>query len=133
MCARRILHLLAFALILAACGGKVIFDTSGAGSGGSTSSSKSGSTTKSASFSAASGEMCLTTVTVGSGPKGPQTVQGTKCIPKAPTSPCPTPAQAESMIKPDPCHTISSVDDQCQSPVPQECCYDVTEELTCEG
>jgi hypothetical protein len=125
---RTFLAMVAFApLVVVACGGKVIFVTDdGAGGTAATTGSKNGT-------SSGSGTPCLTTASVGGGPLGPNTAQGTKCFDWEDTKPCPATVAVADMIEPDPCYVLESVDDQCTSPEPDECCYDITESLACKG
>jgi hypothetical protein len=114
------------AALIAACGGKVLFDTSGSGAGGTSSSSG-----KSTAASTGAGMKCLTTVTVGSGPLGPSEITGTKCFSLTKGS-CPPASQAAPSLKADSCYMITAVNDQCTE-LPSQCCYDITEELVCDG
>lgn len=114
-------------LAFVACGGKVIFVTDD-GSGGNLATTGATSGT-----SNGSGTPCLTAASVGSGPLGPNTAQGTKCFDWSNAKPCPATVTVAGMLEPDPCYVLESVDDQCTSPEPDECCYDITESLACKG
>jgi hypothetical protein len=120
--------------LLGACGGRVIFDTASSGAGGATTGANGttvGTTSSTVAMSASTGMQCLTTATVGGG-QGPSTIKMTKCF--KPGSPkCPAPANAAPFLSPDPCYAIQSIDDACVEGTLSICCYDVTEELVCDG
>ena len=115
---------------LLACGGKVIWvgDTGGAGGDAATSSSHATTGTSGSGLVA-----CLTSATSGGGPLGPNVLHGTKCTGVAPPMPCPPTSTVGSQLQPDPCYALQSVDAQCVSPEVGECCYNVTEDLVCQG
>jgi hypothetical protein len=113
-----------------ACGGKVVWvgdNVGGAGGNVSTSSTQSGTANSMGTAGA-----CLT-VGNGGGPTGPNMIHTSKCFAWPHTKPCPASVTVGAMIDPDACYNIEAVDAQCVSPDPDECCYDVTEQLVCKG
>lgn len=118
-------------LFAGGCGGKVVFDGGAGGSGGSgTVTTGSAPLTTGTS---SGGPACLTAATSGAGPLGPSVLEGTKCFSWPTKMQCPSSVEAGSHITPDPCYGLKLVKERCLPKDPGQCCYEVTEELVCEG